>query len=136
MSDNQAQPKIIVDDDWKAKVQAEKAAAAAKKGPPPSEAEEPADAGAERRLPPASFELLITTLATQALAAMGKFPDPVAGHPIVRPDVAKHYIDTLGILEQKTHGNLSEAEAALLTDILHELRMLFISTRGPAPDAK
>lgn len=155
MSDSQAEPKIVVDEDWKSRVQAEKEAAArsaagtasaepakepaaesaagspAADQPPPKEA---ADAAAEP-LPTASFDLLISTLAAQALTAMGKLPDPVQGHAVVRPDLAQHYIDMLGMLEKKTKGNLTRDEAAMLDDVLHHLRMTFVTTRRePAPD--
>jgi hypothetical protein len=39
---------------------------------------------------------------------------------------ARHAIDLLGVLERKTHGNLTEDEAALLTRVLYDLRMRFV----------
>ena len=125
-------PKVIVDEDWKTRVQAEREAAktaerAAAESPPAD------DAGA---IPLASFEVLVNMLAMQALAAFGQIPDPAEGHPVIRPDVAKHYIDMLGMLEEKTKGNLTEDESRMMTDLLHELRMLFISVRKPeSPEA-
>ena len=60
---------------------------------------------------------------------MGKLPDPVQGHAVVRPDLAKHYIDMLGMLEQKTKGNLTPDEAGMLDGVLHQLRMTFVTIR-------
>lgn len=136
MSDQQDEPKIVVDEDWKSRVRAEREAARKAKAPPTPE-EEPADEAAAGRLPPASFEVLISTLMAQSLTAMGKLPDPVQGHPIVRPDLAKHYIDMLGMLEEKTKGNLTKDEAGMLDGVLHQLRMTFVTTRKePEPQKK
>jgi hypothetical protein len=130
MSDQQDEPKIVVDEDWKTRVRAEREAAkqatTAEDARPTGEATGEAAAG---RIPPASFEVLITTFAVPALTAMGKIPDPVQGHPVVRPDLAKHYIDMLSLIEEKTKGNLTKDEAGMLDDLLHQLRMTFVTTR-------
>ena len=57
---------------------------------------------------------------------MGQIPAP-DGKPVIQLDHAKHFIDTLGVLEEKTKGNLTSDEAAMLTNVLHELRLLFVS---------
>ena len=124
----QPEPKIVVDEDWKSRVQAEKEAASKQAAAP-----EPAGQAAAAPLPDASFELLISTLVAQALTAMGKLPDPVEGHAIVRPDLAQHYIDLLGMLEQKTQGNLTDGEAGMLEGVLHQLRMTFVTIRRETP---
>jgi hypothetical protein len=131
MTENQQEPKIVVDEDWKSKVEAEKqAAAAAKQDPPQAASEKRPDHDTGGRLPPASFPLLVSTLVAQVMTAMGKAPDPLAGHAVVRPDVAKHCIDTLAMLEEKTKGNLTSDESARLSEVLHQLRMLFVTIRG------
>ena len=130
MSAEQEEPKIVVDEDWKSRVQAEKESAAKPAASSAATSEkEPDEDAAGGRLPAASFELLLSTLAAQALTAMGKLPDPVQGHAIVRPDLAKHYIDMLGMLEQKTKGNLTQDEAGMLDGVLHQLRMTFVTIR-------
>ena len=58
---------------------------------------------------------------------MGLVPDPVSGKPNVNRNLAKHFVDTLGILEEKTRGNLTDDEAALLTETLHQLRMAYVA---------
>ena len=121
-------PEIIIDDDWKSRAQAEKeqlqkeAEAKRKQQPTEPAPEEPSSSPSkpsssteepesEVPLPPASFPFLITSLATQAFAAMGQIPG-VDGKPVVQLAHAKHFIDTLGILEEKTKGNLSSDESA------------------------
>ena len=131
----QDKPKIIVDDDWKEQVQAEKEAAqqqeAAEEAPAESQAADP-ESEPELQLPPASFATLVSSLAAQAIASLGQMPDP-EGKLVVRPELAKHAIDTLGVLEEKTNGNLSNDEAAMLENILHELRMMFVAVQNQPP---
>ena len=136
------EPKIIVDSDWKAQVQAEKEKLKQQEQATSGDAEQADEASVDAKqaadqeqiptgeIPPASFPMLITTLATQAAAALGQIPDPVAGKPIVNKPLAKHLIDTLAILEEKTRGNLSDDEAQLLGAALHELRFAFVNTKG------
>jgi hypothetical protein len=62
------------------------------------------------------------------MAAMGLIPDPTTGQPSVNLPMAKHFIDLLGMLQEKTQGNLTEEEANHLRDGLHQLRMIFVST--------
>jgi len=145
MSDEQDEPKIVVDEDWKSRVRAEREAAkkAAAADEQPASAAAGGTAGETAgdttagRIPPASFEELISTFAVPALTAMGKLPDPVQGHAVVRPDLAKHYIDMLGVLEDKTKGNLTKDEMEMLDGVLHQLRMAFVTIRKePEPQKK
>lgn len=113
-------PKIIVDDDWKSAARAEKEKLA--------QAEKPkADAeGEPGGLPEqAGFEHLVSLLTSQALMYMGQIPDQ-SGRGVVALDIAKMQIDLLGVLEEKTKGNLSEDESKLLKGSLSELRMIFV----------
>lgn len=139
-----SKPKIIVDDDWKSRAQAEKEQlqqqAEAKQKPTPAESAqiEPSpprsEPAADPPLPPASFSFLVTSLATQALASMGQVPGE-DGKPVLQLKHAKHFIDTLAILEEKTTGNLTLDEAAMLENVLHELRLIFVAV-GKKPAAK
>ncbi|HJZ79833.1 MAG TPA: DUF1844 domain-containing protein, partial [Pyrinomonadaceae bacterium] len=101
----------------------------------------PAAARAERRPPrqagdplddPASFLSLIMSLASNAAASLGMMPHPVTGETGVDLQTAKHWIDILGMLEQKTQGNLDEQEALMLENLLADLRMQYVSF-GNAP---
>jgi hypothetical protein len=118
-------PKIIVDEDWKSQVQAEKETAKHQ----PQAAGESAQAFP---LPEASFTQLVTLLATQAAAALGQGAPPDQEEIVVDLGVAQHMIDLLGMLEEKTKGNLSEQESDMLAQVLHSLRMLYVAYKKHA----
>lgn len=84
--------------------------------------------------PPASFEMLVASLVMQAQVALGMLPMP--GQENNTPDInlpwAKHAIDLLGILEEKTKGNLSLEEQRLLGNSLTELRFRFLGASQQA----
>src|SRR3954451_10826191 len=124
--------KIIIDEDWKSQVQAEKAAAS---HPAPAEPEAPA-AASDPPMPPASMEMLVTTLATEALMALGQIPHPLTNETKLQKNQAQYLIDTLDLLREKTKGNLSDREQQLIEAVLHQVRMVFIAatTNPPAAD--
>lgn len=151
-ADNPDSPRIIVDDDWKARVQAEKEALERQRGggaaatendlPPPAAAKAPAqgdqpesddqpDSGDQlppAPPPPATFEQLVANLAMQAsytLLHAGGSPDEAQRQLAW----ARYYIDTLQVLEAKTQGRLDAEESQLLTSVLHELRMACVETQ-------
>lgn len=134
MSDGeQEQSKIMIDEDWKSQVEREKTEVnapvnAEASGEASASTESSGGGGDAPALPPASFEILIGTMMTQAMACLGQFPDPATGEIMVNRDYAKFQIDLLGVLEEKTEGNLSEEEGEFLKQSLHQLRMLFTST--------
>lgn len=131
MSDEQEAPKIQIDSDWKAEAQAEKERLAEEQAPDESAAEaaDGGDAGAAGagRIPPASFETLISTMATQSVYAMGGMMGP--GGQRLEPDMelARHHIDSLAVIEEKTKGNLTEEESKMLVGTLYELRQRYIA---------
>jgi hypothetical protein len=122
MSDSEK--KIIVDEDWKAQVEAEKEAVRHPQEGDTKQAE-PTDMP-DGQLPPATFPFLCTTLATQAMIALGQIPNPLTGKASVRLNQAKHYIDTLAMLEEKTAGNRTDDESAMMTELLHQLRLAYV----------
>jgi len=79
------------------------------------------------KLPPASLAVLVQLLASQAMMAMGKMQVP--GQPVLKPDLdaARHFVDLLGVLEEKTKGNLTAEEAAMLAAVAHEVRMIYLA---------
>ena len=87
---------------------------------------------AEMPLPPASFPMLVQSLATQTLAMLGQFPMP-DGKPVLMLDHAKHHIDTLAVLEEKTKGNLEAGEMVMLNNVLHDLRMAYVEASKQPP---
>lgn len=140
----EGEKKIIVDEDWKSQAQAEKEELQAKQEAAPKEsADEPETSAAETEqaaenetpqdaeIPiPASFGVLVTTVATQAMAALGQLPKEITGIAKPQPNLAKHHIDMLAVLEEKTKGNLTPEESKMLDDALHQLRMLFVSVKN------
>lgn len=82
------------------------------------------------KLPPPSFEILISMLFTQAISALGQIPNPVDGETSVDKPMAKHSIDMIEMLENKTKGNLSDDESKMIREALHALRMAFVGVRG------
>ena len=109
------EPKIIVDDDYKSRVAQEKEQLREKM----EAAANNAAAADGMEMPPASMPILITTMATQALSNMGQIPDPIENKPVIRKSVAKHFIDTLAMLEDKTKGNLTDEETEMLSCLLY-----------------
>ena len=99
---------------------------------------QPADADDDRSLageadpqaPPATFEFLAHTLFTQALMALGRIPNPITKQAHRNLPTARHFIDTLAMLERKTSGNLTEDERRMLEEIQHQLRMMYMSEQG------
>jgi hypothetical protein len=76
---------------------------------------------------PASFLNFLMSIASNAAAALGMMEHPVTGQRAVDPELAKHWIDVLGMLEQKTRGNLSPQEHQIFEGLLADLRMQYVS---------
>ncbi len=122
--------KIQIDSDWKAEAEAEKErleqkVKAAEATRPAGGAGRPT-AGGQRELPKASLETLLQSIASQAMLYLGVIPDPRTGQRIQHLELARHHIDTLSVLEEKTKNNLTEPEAKLLSTTLYELRQAYI----------
>jgi hypothetical protein len=118
--------KIIVDEDWKSKVEAEKEAIkhpSDETSAPSSAAEKPSPLG---QIPPATFGELVSMLATQAGIELGQGADAQADGGHEHFAIGKHFIDLLGVLEAKTKGNVTADEAKMLDAVLHDLRMAYI----------
>jgi hypothetical protein len=148
------EPKLIIDEDWKSQVQREKeefkrkqasedadlsqasASSPSESGWSPSEspsnrAEQPRQgAESDQQLPPASFPMLIASLGTQAMAALGQLAMEEGEAPVVNLEFARHFIDLLGVLEEKTKGNLAPEEDRYLHDTLHQLRIAFVEIKS------
>ena len=85
-----------------------------------------ASARGAREMPEASFPTLVNSLVTQVLLYLGDLT-PRGVEPQVNLDMAKFNVDLLGVIEQKTKGNLAEDEQKLLDNALYETRMRFVS---------
>ncbi len=119
---NQEEPKIQIDSDWKAEAQAEKERLAKQVETAQAKTDRPG-AG---ELPPADFQTLIGTFASQAVMGLGAVRDPKSGGVVVDLPGAKFAIDLLAVVEEKTKGNLSEQESRELKQALSELRTRFV----------
>jgi hypothetical protein len=122
---NSPEKKLIIDEDWKSQVQAEKEAASTAKESIKSPEGEPS-IGARGPLPPPDLTFLVSTLYLQGAMALGLLPNPVTKKADVRIDQAKHAIDLLTMLQQKTEGNRTPDESDDLEAALHELRLTFV----------
>ncbi len=136
-----------VDEGWKEQVERERqgsrqggAAPPPGGGPGQAARPEPSRAGPSPsgRRGPASgkgtdFSLLLSSLSMQALMALGEVPNPATGEPHADLEQARYLIDILGMLQEKTHGNLTAEESALLEDLLYELRMKYVAQTGGSP---
>lgn len=96
-----------------------------------------AESGAEAELPgvddPASFTSFMMSIASNAASALGMMEHPVTGKREVDLELGKHWIDVLGMLQQKTRGNLLPQEQQILEGLLADLRMQFVSLTNSAP---
>ena len=122
MTSDEQTPKIQVDTDWKAEAQAEKERLAKQE----AEREEQGGSEAPGELPPADFKGLIGLLASQAIMGLGAYTDPKSGGVVIDLVGSKFAIDLLAVIEEKTKGNLDEAETTELGQILAELRSRFV----------
>jgi len=121
MSEQQGKSKLHIDSDWKAQAQAEKERLVQQE----SEQQQKKQQG-EGKLPPADFRGLVGLLASQAMMGLGMFGDQGSGRVMVDLEGAKFNIDLLGVVEEKTRGNLSEEESTELTQVLNELRQRYV----------
>ena len=123
------QPKIIVDEDWKSQAEQEKEALQQEQ----EQSRQALDASAEAEdveIPPATLPVLITTLATQAMICLGQIPHPSTGQAMTDIPQATHFVDLLQMLEEKTEGNRTAEEIAMLSNILHQLRLAVVAADG------
>ena len=77
-------------------------------------------------LPEINFSTFIISLSTQALMHLGEIPNPLGGKNETDIPVAKQMIDILGMLREKTRGNLDAGEDQLVEDVLFDLRMKYV----------
>ena len=78
-------------------------------------------------IPEPDFITFIFTLSTHAQSGMGLIPNPISIKVEVDLNLAKYQIDVIGMLKEKTKGNLDENEGKFIESILHELRMVYVN---------
>lgn len=84
----------------------------------------------ESQLPEINFATFIFSLNSSALVHLGMIEDPATRKKMKSLSLAKQTIDILGMLEEKTQGNLSTDEENLLKNILHDLRLMYVREKG------
>jgi hypothetical protein len=114
--------KIIVDEDWKEQAAKEKENLVEQE----QADKEKQDDQQQRTLPPADFSGLVSMLATQAFFALGVIRTKEDEEPKTDMALAQYNIDMIGIIEEKTKGNLTDEEKKLLEGTIHQLRMAFV----------
>ncbi len=73
-----------------------------------------------------NFASFLLSLATTGMVHLGEIPEPGSGQKMEDLGAARQMIDILGILKEKTEGNLSAEEDHLLENVLYELRLKFM----------
>ena len=96
-------------------------------------AEEPEETELPGADDPASFANFMMSIASNAASSLGMMEHPVTGKREVDLELGKHWIDILGMLQQKTRGNLLAQEQQVLEGLLADLRMQFVSLTNAVP---
>ena len=102
-----------VDQDWKSQVEKEKQQAKEQQ----ADYHEP------------NFTIFLSSLSMQAMIALGRLENPITKTTDKNLEQARFLIDTLGIIKEKTKGNLSKEEENLLDDALYNLRILYVEEK-------
>jgi hypothetical protein len=76
--------------------------------------------------PKITFSVFIMSLNTSALVHLGELAEPGGEEKKVDLELARHTIDTLAMLQEKTAGNLDQDEKVMLDNILCDLRMRYV----------
>lgn len=79
------------------------------------------------RLPDIDFGTFVLSLSSSALMHLGLTPNAETGTVVRNLPMAKQTIDILGMLQEKTKGNLTNEEGRLLSELLYDLRLKYVS---------
>lgn len=90
----------------------------------------------ETELPKIDFATFVLSLSHSALMHLGEAPDPDTNQVATNLPLAKQNIDILGLLEEKTKGNLTGDEERLLAQVLFDLRMRYVERSKESPAKK
>ncbi len=122
--------KIIVDEDWKEQARKEKEILSTQEE---IERDKKVQAAQSAPLPAADFAGLISLLTTQTFFALGMVRAEKDDERPPDLNLAKYNIDMLEVIQQKTQGNLTDDEAKILENTLHQLRMAFVKVSEKSP---
>lgn len=93
---------------------------------PSKEPQQRTEAGQPPPLPEADFNSLIFSLSSTVLLHLGEIPDPQSNRKRKDLPLAKHTIDTIAMLREKTQGNLDAEEQRFIDTVLTDLRWRFV----------
>jgi hypothetical protein len=116
-NDKNGELKKKVDETWKKSVDKDKTSGEPEKETP--------------QIPEATFGLFIYGLMMEAMISLGEVEHPITKKKELSSHHAKFIIDTLGMLQSKTKGNLTKDEGDMLEGMLYDLRMRFVSKAAP-----
>ena len=80
-------------------------------------------------MPKIDFSTFVFSLNSVALVHLGVIGEPGSDRIMKNLALAKQTIDILGMIEEKTKGNLSDDETSLLRNILHDLRLMYVKEK-------
>ena len=133
MSEREPEEDKKIDSEWKRKAREEKTRAAAERTAAEPKrgvvsTSEASGEGPESRseFPQPNFLVFISTLASQALLALGEIEHPATGKVEIDLHQAKYTIDLLQLLQDKTKGNRTDDESRAIEAYLYDLRMKYV----------
>ena len=119
-------PKIFIDEGWKAQVQREKEEALKHTAVPGEDAEEQPDETEAQAPGEVGFDTVVEALATPAAFALGLIPSPETEKVMVNLAEAKFLIDMLLVLRAKTKDNLTPEEDGFMTQTIAGLQRAYV----------
>lgn len=128
-ADSQREPaeaaKMGVDEDWKKSVQEER-----QKLQEEAEKKRPAEQARPKQYPQPDLSIFLAGLYSQTLVTLGEIENPLTKKKEQDLPEAQYLIDTIGMLKEKTKGNLTPEEDDYLASLLHNLRMRYVAAAG------
>jgi hypothetical protein len=119
-----------VEEDKQAPLEQEAASTADKRDSARTEQASEKEEQARGPFPEVTMATFIFSLSSSALVHLGEIPEPETNRTQVDLPIAKQIIDTLGMLQEKTKGNLDQDEERLLRSVLYDLRMRYVQKSG------
>lgn len=89
------------------------------------------DEGTDDPMPEMDFVTFLLSLHNSAACLLGKAPYPDTGTCAVNLPMAKQTIDIIGMLQDKTKGNLTGEEERIVSEVLYDLRMAYVQAAKP-----
>lgn len=83
----------------------------------------------QEELPEIDFGMFVMSLASSVLVHLGEIEHPDASQRQLNLPLAKQTLDLLGVLRDKTRGNLTQEEAQILDNLLYDLRMKYVDAK-------